>query len=96
MQCPIIASSHDSWQGVKERGVPTDDEKTFVLSALRMRSLTLCRDGSFEFRLLRISSVRFWRGSKSDAKNVHCLTRSNKCTSEAAIALNVCDLRMDS
>ena len=61
-----------------------------------MCSLTLRTDGSFEFRLLRISSVRFWRGSKWDARNLHCLTRSNECTSEAAIALNVCDLRVDS
>ena len=57
-----------------------------------MRSLTLLTNDSFE--LQRTSSVRCFRDSKRDARNLHCLTSSNECTSEAAIALNV--LRVDS
>ena len=59
-----------------------------------LHSLTLLTHSSF--KLQRTSSVRLFRDSKWDARNLHCLTSSNECTSEAAIALNVCDLRVDS
>ena len=61
----------------------TDDKRAFDLSAPRMRSLTLFTNSSFE--LQRTSSVRFFKDSKCDARNLHCLTSSNECTSEAAI-----------
>ena len=79
-------------QWVKERGVSC---------RWRENIWSICTENVFShtyssFELQRTSSVRFFRDSKWDARNLHCLTSSNGCTSKAAIVLNVCDLRVDS